>query len=40
MFQGHAIGLPFGLPVETARIFLNQLQQQIEHAETSQRPAN
>jgi len=40
MSQGQAVGAPFGLPVEAARIFLIQLQQQIEQAETSQRPAN
>ena len=39
-FQDQPIGRPFGLSVEAARIFLNQLQQQIEQAETSQRPAN
>ena len=38
--QGQAVGAPFGLPVEAARMFLSQLQQQIEQAETSQRPAN
>ena len=39
-FQDQAIGPPFGLSVEAARVFLNQLQQQIEQAETSQRPVN
>ena len=39
-FQGQPIGPPFGLPVEAARIFLNELQRQIEQAETSQRPMN
>jgi hypothetical protein len=36
--QGRAIGQTFGLSVEAARIFLNELQRQIEQAETSQRP--
>ena len=39
-FQDQPIGLPFGLSVEAARIFLDELQQQIEQAETSQRPTN
>ena len=36
--QGRAIGQTFGLSVEAARIFLSELQRQIEQAETSQRP--
>ena len=38
--RGQVVGRPFGLPVEVARILLNDLQQQVEQAEASQRPAN